>query len=67
MGKSKKQAQGIADKFEEMDRKTMVELAHLHEFSIPMHENHAYLQKATEMRKQWEAQLKGNIVEKEVE
>ena len=45
----------------------MVELAHLHDFSIPMHENHAYLGKANEMRKQWEAQLRGSAIDEETD
>ncbi len=52
----------IADEFEEIDRKSMVELVHLHDFSIPMHENHAYLGSANEMRKQREVQLRGDTI-----
>jgi CPA2 family monovalent cation:H+ antiporter-2 len=63
MGKSKKQAQNIANEFEKMDRKSMVELAHLHDISIPIHENRDYREKANEMRKQWEAQLRGSPTE----
>jgi len=59
LGNSKKRAKSIADEFEAIDRKSMVELAHLHEFSVPMHENKAYVEKANAMRKQWETQLRG--------
>jgi CPA2 family monovalent cation:H+ antiporter-2 len=60
LGNSPRKADRLASKFEEMDRQAMIDLAHLHDINIPMHENAAYVAKATEILKQHEQELIGH-------
>ncbi len=63
LGYSFNQATAMTGSFEAMDRKTMVELADLYDFDIPVMENEPYRKRLMEMRDDWERELKGNMAE----
>ena len=61
LGLPREKAEWLANEFNLMDRAAMVELANLYDADTPAHLNKPYVDKALEIRKQWEAQLQGKM------
>ncbi|MEO1045604.1 MAG: cation:proton antiporter [Pseudomonadota bacterium] len=61
LGIERPEAERMMAVFEQVDRSSMVELAGLYDIDIPVQDNDAYMQKAREMRAEWEQQLKGKM------
>jgi len=57
MGISKAKAQKMADAFEEMDRRSMVEVADVYDVNIPPAENEALHKKVRQMMGEWDPKL----------
>ena len=60
LGASTSEAERMATEFETLDRKSMVELADLHQLDSPNHLNPEYVAKVLEMREVMEQQLRGD-------
>ncbi|WP_198650431.1 monovalent cation:proton antiporter-2 (CPA2) family protein [Saccharospirillum mangrovi] len=67
MGISRERAQFIADEFEKVDRRSMVEVSELWDPNIPTMENQPYIDKVREMTRDWEEMLKGRLHPSELE
>ncbi|MDA5093590.1 monovalent cation:proton antiporter-2 (CPA2) family protein [Aliiroseovarius sp. KMU-50] len=61
LGHSRTTAQGLVDAFNDMDRKTMLELADLYDINIPPQENEPYVARVRDMQSEWETELRGNM------
>ncbi len=61
LGSSRSTAEAITSEFNEMDRKSMVEVAEAYDINIPAHENKAYVAKVRSMIAEWEPELKQRI------
>ena len=63
LGSTRKVAEDVVDAFNDMDRKSMVEVAGSYDMDIPAHENEAYISKVRETVSVWEPELKKRMVE----
>ena len=63
MGISKAKAQKMADAFEEMDRRSMVEVADVYDIDIPPTENDALLKKVRELMAEWDPKLNEQMLD----
>ncbi len=61
LGIARPEAERMLAVFEELDRKSMIELADVYDIDVPMIDNEKYMQKARAMRDEWEQQLKGKM------
>ncbi|QMU59545.1 MAG: potassium transporter [Boseongicola sp.] len=57
MGVDKDKAEAMADAFDRMDRKSMIEVADVYDLEIPPTENEAYIARVQEIRGPWQDQL----------
>ena len=67
MGLSRERAQYIADEFEKVDRRSMVEVSELWDPNVPTLENQPYIEKVREMTRDWEEMLQGRLYPSELE
>lgn len=67
MGLSRERAQFVADEFEKVDRRSMLEVSELWDPSIPTLENQPYIEKVREMTRDWEEMLQGRLYPSELE
>ena len=58
LGMDRQQAQSAADAFEEMDRRSMREVADLYRLDIPYHENEPLMEKVKSLRAKWDPVLR---------
>jgi len=63
LGATQADALRMAQDFETLDRRNMVDLAELHRLDMPNHLNPAYVAKVIEMREVMHAQLQGKVPE----
>ncbi|EDL50304.1 cation:proton antiporter [Erythrobacter sp. SD-21] len=63
LGMDRQQAQAAADAFEEMDRRSMREVADHYRLDIPYHENEALIAKVKELREEWDPVLREQMEE----
>ena len=63
LGMDRQQAQAAADAFEEMDRRSMREVADHYRLDIPYHENEILIAKVKELRKEWDPVLREQMDE----
>ena len=63
MGIPSKTAQAMADEWDAMDRRSMIELAGVYDPNIPPTENQAYVDAVKEIRGPWEEQLNERLME----
>jgi CPA2 family monovalent cation:H+ antiporter-2 len=62
LGVDRERAQRMADKFEEIDRKAMVEVADAYDINLPPEENTAYIAKIKKLVERWEGDLGRQII-----
>ncbi|MCG8442498.1 MAG: cation:proton antiporter [Caulobacterales bacterium] len=60
LGLPGQEARRLAQEFEALDRRSIVELANLYRLDIPAHQNTAYVDKVREMRAVMDRQLRGS-------
>jgi len=60
---SHEEAERLADAFEMLDRRLMVEIADLYQINVPNHDNPEFVAKFREMREEWGKQLRGKVDE----
>ncbi|MXO61704.1 monovalent cation:proton antiporter-2 (CPA2) family protein [Qipengyuania oceanensis] len=58
LGMDRQQAQAATDAFEEMDRRSMPQVASLYRLDIPYHENEPLMEKVKELRSEWDPILR---------
>jgi CPA2 family monovalent cation:H+ antiporter-2 len=63
LGSPHEEAEKLADAFEALDRRSMVEIASLCQIDVPNHENPEYVAKVKEIREEWGQQLRGKVAE----
>ena len=63
LGASRETAEEMKDAFNDMDRKSMVEVADAYDINIPGHENDAYVQRVRDLVAEWEPELQKRIAE----
>ena len=63
MGIPRPTAQAMADEWDAMDRRSMIELAGVYDPNIPPTENQAYIDAVKEIRGPWEEQLNERLME----
>jgi len=61
LGSSRAAADDMTTEFNDMDRRSMIEVAGAYDINIPAHENDVYVAKVREMVAQWEPELKQRI------
>lgn len=61
MGLSRERAQFIADEFEKVDRRSMVEASELWDPNVSTLENQPYIEKVKEITHDWEEMLRGRL------
>jgi CPA2 family monovalent cation:H+ antiporter-2 len=61
LGATEDQAEAVKEAFNEMDRKSMIEMATHYDSSMPAHENETYVTKVRELATVWEKQLGAQI------
>lgn len=61
LGISRKSAEAITAEFNEMDRKSMIEVAGAYDVNIPAHENDIYIEKVRSQIAEWEPELQKRI------
>ncbi len=62
IGIDRKKAQGMAIKFQEIDRRAMGEVADVYDVNIPPEENQPYIEKIKNLVDRWNSDLKDEIV-----
>jgi glutathione-regulated potassium-efflux system protein KefB len=63
LGASRPEAVKLAEAFEVLDRRSMVEIASLYQIDVPNHENPEYVAKVREINAEWGRQLRGKVAE----
>lgn len=63
LGSSRPEAVKLAEAFEALDRRSMVEIAGLYQIDVPNHENPEYVRKVREINEEWGRQLRGKVAE----
>lgn len=61
LGATRDQAQAVADAFNAVDRKAMLESASHYDPNIPPHENEAFVAKVLELNEHWQVELRQQI------
>ncbi|WP_432449073.1 cation:proton antiporter [Aliiroseovarius marinus] len=61
LGETRASAQRMVDAFDEMDRRTLRELADLYDIDTPAFENEPYMQRLRDLRDEWEEELRGSM------
>ena len=61
MGIPRQRAQAMVDAFDDMDRRSMVEVAGAYDLEIPPVENEAYINAVKEIRGTWQEELRGTM------
>jgi CPA2 family monovalent cation:H+ antiporter-2 len=63
LGARHEEALKLAQAFEDLDRKSMVEIASLYQIDVPNHDNPEYVVKVREINEEWGRQLRGKVEE----
>jgi len=63
LGNSHPKAVKMAEAFEALDRRSMVEISNLYQIDVPNHDNPDYVAKVKEIREEWGRLLRGKVEE----